>query len=553
MNQKTIILIAIVLVVGLPFVFQRDGEAPVRADRSLVVVSPHNEAIRAEFSRGFADWYRLTYGGDVAIDWRVPGGTSEIVRYLNAQYTNAFRNYWEGTLGRRWNANVQSAFSDPAADKISDEAAEEDPRLAERREARQAFLASNVGIGVDMFFGGGSYEFGLQAARGQLVPSPVILENPSWLSETIIPLNFAGEPMRDGAGRWIGACLSSFGIIYNRDRLKALGYDGIPDAWDDLADERFLGQVALADPTKSGSIAKAFEMIIQSAMQRRLTNALASSAITPEDERLAVAQGWLDGLRTIQLISANAKYFTDSAGKPVQDVSSGDCAVGMAIDFYGRFQEQNLTLRQAGGPKQTPRFGFIMPRGGSSLSADPIALLRGAPDPDIAGALIEYVLSMEGQQRWGFLAGSPGGPERFTLRRSPIRIDFYHDTPVEYRSDPDVNPYEEVGDFVYRAEWTGPLFSIMRMLIKAAFIDPHPELIDARSAIVRARAEGRIAAADEAEAVLMDLSTIDYAQALGPIREAMRSGALGRLKEEARLASHFRAQYQEARRIAEGR
>ncbi len=37
--------------------------------------------------------------------------------------------------------------------------------------ARRAFLTPNVGIGIDLFFGGGSFDFAQQAAAGRLVDS----------------------------------------------------------------------------------------------------------------------------------------------------------------------------------------------------------------------------------------------------------------------------------------------------------------------------------------------------------------------------------------------
>ena len=38
---------------------------------------------------------------------------------------------------------------------------------------------------------------------------------------------------------------------------------------------------------------------------------------------------------------------------------------------------------------------------------------------------IEFVLSIDGQKLWNFKTSSPGGPERFALRRMPVRRDFY--------------------------------------------------------------------------------------------------------------------------------
>ena len=48
-----------------------------------------------------------------------------------------------------------------------------------------------------------------------------------------------------------------------------------------------------------------------------------------------VRLGWTRGLQLIQRISANSRYFTDSATKIPLEVAQGDAACGMCIDFYG--------------------------------------------------------------------------------------------------------------------------------------------------------------------------------------------------------------------------
>src|SRR6185503_13252535 len=155
-------------------------------------------------------------------------------------------------------------------------------------------------------------------------------------------------------------------------------------------------------PTKSGSVAKAFENIIQQQMQQRLhalqTAEPAGDAKTIEDR--AVREGWIEGMRLVQRIGANARYFTDTSQKPPIDVAAGNCAAGLCIDFYGR-QQQEATRRR----DRSARIGYVSPAGGSVASVDPIALLRGAPNRAIAVAFIEYVLSPEGQKLANFKVG----------------------------------------------------------------------------------------------------------------------------------------------------
>ena len=165
---------------------------------------------------------------------------------------------------------------------------------ATAQEARKEFLASDVSCGIDLFFGGGSYDFIRQAQAGRLVPSRILQTHPDWFKDDIIPFSYAGEPFWDKQGRWIGNVLSSYGILYNRDALKRLGIARAPEQWEDLTDPRYVGEIALADPTKSSSIAKAFENLIQQQMQQRLAALRAAGvrfSLEPTDSgvcRLAV-------------------------------------------------------------------------------------------------------------------------------------------------------------------------------------------------------------------------------------------------------------------------
>lgn len=543
MLKRLIIILALVATVALPFVLRPKQHAPERADDTLVLIGPHNEAIRHEFTVGFRQWYREKTGRTVALDWRVIGGTSDIARFLESEYVAAFRNYWTGTLRKPWSSEVQGGF---ANGRLAADAP------AEAHEARAAFLASDVSCGIDLFFGGGPYDFSLQAVAGRLVPSRIVETHPEWFRDEVIPRTFAGEPYWDEQGRWVGNVLSSYGIIYNRDALKRLGIERVPREWSDLADPRFVGEVALADPTKSSSIAKAFENLIQQQMQRALA---AKRRAEPERasrepeaiEAEAVREGWIAGMRLMQSIGANARYFTDSSQKPPIDVSQGDCAAGICIDFYGRSQAEVTQQRGTG----EPRLGFVTPQGGSVSSVDPIAILRGAPHREVAEAFIEYVLSMDGQKLWNFKPGTPGGPERFALRRLPVRRDYYaHEEWKPWRSDPEVAPYEGTERLVYRPAWTGGVFREMAFIIRVMTLDTHAELVRAWRAIAEAPEPAR----GRALAVLQDLSAVSYEEAKVGIKRSLTSkDKVDEITLARELGQRFRAQYARAEAVALGR
>ena len=522
---------ALALVLAVPFLLKPRQNLLSNSDDTLVIISPHNEAVRYEFTMAFVRHYQAKTGRSIRIDWRLPGGTSEISRFLAGEYFAAFEYVWT-SRGQSWTPEVAAAFDNPKI-KMADDPSTDAPAQA----ARRYFLNSNIGIGIDLFFGGGAYDFEQQAKAGRLANSDVIRDHADWFKEDSIPQSVSGELFYDSQALWIGACLSSFGICYNVDSLERLGVRKIPASWGDLTDPVFYRQVALADPTKSGSAAKAFEMVIQQQMQE-----LVQSMGRSDDAVLAL--GWKRGLEIIQAASANARYFTDSAPKIPLDVSLGDAAIGMCIDFYGRYQSEAVQIGDS-----SSRLQYFTPAGGSSVGVDPIALLRGAPNRAAAEEFIAFVLSPEGQKLWNFKVGVPGGPEKYALRRLPIRKDLYQPEFASLRSDPAVQPYEDAKLFNYHSAWTSPVFRVMAFIIRVTCLDLHHEQAEAWRALIEAGFP------PEAHKKFTDLSAVDYASSKTNFKEALSSkNRLDEVRLAKALADQFRMQYLEAAKLAkEGR
>ena len=537
--KRAFIILALVAVVGLPFIFRPKQAAVQGGADTLIVITPHNEALRYECARGFSEWYRARTGRTVAIDWRVIGGTSEINRYIESEYLSAFQLHWTKKRGQAWSMDVQGAFQNPKLVPGPDPSADT-PELA----ARRAFLESGISCGLDVFFGGGSYDYIRHAEAGRLVDSGIMKQHPEWFRDDVIPQSFTGEPYLDPRGLWVGDVLSSYGMIYNRDSYQRLGIAAEPRAWDDLQDPRLQGEIALCDPTKSSSIAKAFENVIQQHIHRRWRQLVKDTGQSRESlEAQAVAEGWIGGLQLLQRIGANARYFTDTSQKPPIDVIQGNSAVGMCIDFYGRGSFQATALRVDGTGQ---RIGYFSPPDGTVLSPDPIAVLRGAPNFRVAQAFMEYALSMEGQKLWNFKTGVPGGTDRYELRRLPVRRDFYTNPEfAQYRSDPDVNPYAEANPLVYHGAWTGGLVGEMAFVVRVMCQDTHPELVAAWREIIGAGMP------PAALAVMGDMTAVTYAETSGRIRHALNSkDKVDVVKLASGLAATFRLQYARAAEIA---
>jgi iron(III) transport system substrate-binding protein len=453
------------------------------ADDCLVILSPHNETIRQELGEAFASHWRDSTGRSIHLDWRTPGGTSEIRMVLDAGFKAA------------------------------------------RETGRE-------GIGVDLLFGGGEPDFSGQAKHGRLLPLEVFTSHPEWFGQAAaIMENCAGERFYPADHVWVGTCLSQFGICYNPEVLARLHIPS-PTVWDDLGDPRYVGTIALADPTKSGSVARSFELLMQDQMQRALTNPSAG-------RDAALAAGWNNGLQLIQRMAANARYFTDSASKIPHDVGQGNAAAGMCIDFYGRSYGADCKTRDG-----APRVVWTAPKAGTTLSADPVGVLKGAPHPGPAQAFVEFCLSPAGQTLWFGKPGTPGGPRHRALHRTPIRKDVYTPAYLANATLPDLNPYSDSGSFTYQRELTGAAFNTLRQLVRIICIDSHEEMKAAWRAMIAAGMPA------DALAVFADVSIISYAACGKGDAGLDSSDPLRAEKRAAQLGSWFRANYRQAEAMA---
>ena len=437
---------------ALPFYFRKDdGIPPVEPDAErLVIVTAHNKSVRDEYEIAFRKHYKAKYGKDIILDFRSPGGTSDIVRYIEDRFTAEFRNAYTAS-GREWKAEYAEKFRDP---------------YASGHPVRQAFLRSDVGIGIDVFAGGGTFNHDRLAKRGYAVDGKVKERHPEYFLESSIPATFGGDVMYDRQGRYYGVVLTTFGMLCNRDRLSELKDPAPPVRWQDIGEARFFREIIVADPSKSGSANKCFEIILQQCM---------ADAGNPD-------KGWFNGINLLKRIFANARTITDSASKVVRDINIGEGAVGTAIDTYG-FAEVEWSKRIFNGRSNV---FYITPKGGTAVSCDPVQILRGAPNRRAAEEFVDFLLSIEGQKLHAFKAGVPGGAVNNSINRAAIRKELYAPEYRKYLFEPDYNPYRSGADFVYRPQWTGRYYSLLQMVIKSIMLDTHLELQRAWSAIIAA-------------------------------------------------------------------
>ena len=382
-------------VLGLPFVFRpargshelartaRARQADL-AEKTLTLISPHWEGVRTEYGRAFSEWTSEKHGHTTRLEWLDLGGTSDALRYIRSEFKRA-----------------------------------------------------PDGIGVDLFFGGGVDPF-LQLARDGLLAA---ISLPQDVLDPI-PQQFAGIDVYDPDGRWFGAALAGFGIIYNRQVLSALKLPE-PTAWADLAQPQYLTWIGSGDPRSSGSVHMAYEIILQ-------------------------AYGWDEGWANIVRMGGNTRNFSRSGSDTPRDTALGEVACALAIDVYAWRQ-----IAEVG----SDRMGFCLPEGLTIINPDAIALLKGAPDPALAASFVCFVLSEPGQKLWILKKGAPGGPMEFELDRMSVipglARSFGDNAAVPY------DPYAWKSGFSYDAQKGSLRWNILNDLLGAAIIDTHRELTQA--------------------------------------------------------------------------
>jgi len=175
----------------------------IAAER-VVILTPHVDAIRHEFGRGFARWHEQRFGAKAEVDWRNVGGTSDALRFLRSEFAN-----------------------------------------------------KPDGVGLDILFGGGQEPYLVlvdQNFAAAYDPPPQVLER--------IPQTVLGMDVYEKQHRWFAAALSSFGILQNThvQRLRGMAP---ARRWADLADPKAFGWVGVGDPRNSGTMTVMFESFLQ--------------------------------------------------------------------------------------------------------------------------------------------------------------------------------------------------------------------------------------------------------------------------------------------------
>ena len=298
------------------------------------------------------------------------------------------------------------------------------------------------GISVDIFFGGGTDNY-------------LRLSNNGWLNAYKLPeaqlaqmtQSFQGIPLYDTEHQWYGAALSSFGIMHNEELREMLSLPKVK-TWRDLGDVALLGKIGAADPRESGSAHMVYEIILQTL-------------------------GWEEGFALLTKLGGNVRGFSAGANAIPTDVVAGQVIYGLAIDFYAYGQ-----IAVVGADK----IQYVVPADGAVVTADPIAILKGAPNLSVAQKFLEFVLSEDAQKLWMLRDTDSEGPKwKGGLNRASVLPALY-DKLGERCIVP--NPFAMEGTpFQYNSDKGGTRWNIVNDLFGVLIIDSHKDLVNAWKAI----------------------------------------------------------------------
>ncbi len=357
----------------------------------LVVYSPHSDEIEQEFNTAFAAWYKAETGRDVDVSVPDAGGTSQILK------------------------RIQDKF------------------LAGRHD-------------VDVVFGGGPI-FERMKQLGFLapyeLPDPLLAQ---------LPKTVAGQPLYDEDYAWYGAAISSFGLIINTKVLSDRGLP-MPTAWEAMGDPRYMDLVGGGDPTKSGSVRKAYEIILQ-------------------------AYGYDVGMALLARMGGCAREFYAGGSDIPRNTARGLIAMGPCIDFYAARQKVS-----EGGE----HVAFVAPEGMTVVNCDPIGILAKAPNRAVAEKYVAFVMSPASQRLWMLPPGSEGGPKEHALQRLAVLPHLYTEAEAA-GATPSMNPFELPPSDFFDTEKEVARIAVMPAYLHVALVENHGPLKEAFKAVVEAGA-----------------------------------------------------------------
>src|SRR3989337_3071923 len=169
-----------------------------------------------------------------------------------------------------------------------------------------------------------------------------------------IPAKIGNFPIHDPDGHYFGFAISGYGLMWNKNYLKAHKLPA-PKEWTDLTNPRYYNHLVISAPSRSGTTHLTIETILQ-------------------------AYGWEKGWALLLNAGGNMGSITERSFGVPEAVISGQYGIGVVIDFFG------LSAIASGHPIDFayPSLTSALPPRDRAAARGPGALRQGAqglPEP----------------------------------------------------------------------------------------------------------------------------------------------------------------------------
>lgn len=201
---------------------------------------------------------------------------------------------------------------------------------------------------ADVWFGGGADSFMAAGEKG-------LLESYVSPEEKGVTEKYRGDEY------WTGVSLVMAGFMVNTDVLAAKGLEA-PKTWADLTKPEYKDEVAMADPSISGTNYAVVNCLLQS---------------------MGNEEGW----KYLEALKNNIPFYSQRGGEPPQKVAAGEMAVGI-IPMSGEFISMEEKY-----PVKT-----MYPEDGIPWVPAGLAIFKNAENLDAAKAFVDWALSAKGQE-----------------------------------------------------------------------------------------------------------------------------------------------------------
>jgi ABC-type Fe3+ transport system substrate-binding protein len=324
-----------------------------------------------------------------------------------------------------------------------------------------------------------------------------------------IPAKIGNFPIHDPDGKYFGFAISGYGLMWNKNYLKAHKLPA-PKEWTDLTNPRYYNHLVISAPSRSGTTHLTVETILQ-------------------------AYGWDKGWALLLNSGGNMGSITERSFGVPEAVISGQYGIGVVIDFFG------LSAIASGQPVE-----FAYPSLTSVVPAS-VGIVKGGPNPQEARSFVNYLLSEAGQTVLF-------APE---IARLPVIPELYAKAPKDYP-----NPFKrKLGGVEFNDEISSSRRDVVNSLYDHIITYRHKELREAWKAVYNAEealgksksanaTQGKILTA-EGRKLLAQVPISDKRAADKEVTGAFRSKSGLKSQLETEWENFARGNYGKAKELAE--